>query len=396
MQKERLWTKSYILLILGNLFTFMSFQMLIPTLPPYIKSIGASAFEVGLITALFSVGAVLIRPFIGFLLAYKARKMLVLLGAIALFAITLLYPLTNIIVILLAFRLIHGIAWGWSTTANGTASVDLIPNSRLGEGTGFYGLSITLGMIIAPSLGLILYEKVSFDLLVYISAIFGVIAIILLSIVRYQLPDAVAKTTRKELKFSFVNTLVEKSCWFPALLTLLVAFGYGSIVSFIVIFANDRGIENIFIFYLVNAIFATLSRPITGKLFDKNGPRKIILVCSLLAFAALWVLSFSYNSFHIGIAGALLGIGYGSLLPILQSWGLFVTPPARRGIANGMNFSAIDLGIGLSGLIFGALATYWEISTIFQISSFFILLVFFLVMLSPKSKQRLKSQKVVS
>ena len=157
MQKERLWTKSYILLILGNLFTFMSFQMLIPTLPPYIKSIGASAFEVGLITALFSVGAVLIRPFIGFLLAYKARKMLVLLGAIALFAITLLYPLTNIIVILLAFRLIHGIAWGWSTTANGTASVDLIPNSRLGEGTGFYGLSITLGMIIARSLALSLY-----------------------------------------------------------------------------------------------------------------------------------------------------------------------------------------------------------------------------------------------
>ena len=395
-QAEKLWTKSYIMLILGNLFTFMSFQMLIPTLPPYIKSIGGSVLEVGLITALFSLGAIFIRPFIGFLLAFKARKMLVLIGAAALFLITFFYPLTNVIVLLLAFRLIHGIAWGWSTTANGTAAVDLIPNSRLGEGTGYYGLSITLGMIIAPSLGLILYERASFDTLVYVSAFLGVIALILLSLVSYQMPADVKIAKREEMKFSYVHTLIEKACWFPALLTLLVAFGYGSIVSFIVIFSNERGIENIFLFYLVNAVFATLSRPITGKMFDRSGPRKIVIFCSLLTFASLWVLSFSYSSFHVAIAGMLLGIGYGSILPVLQSWSLSVTEPSRRGIANGMSFSAIDLGIGLSGIIFGVLAAYFEISSIFQISSFFILLVTVLVLFSPKAQLVKKKQQRVS
>ena len=395
-QVEKLWTRSYIMLILGNLFTFMSFQMLIPTLPPYIKSIGGSVLEVGLITALFSLGAIFIRPFIGFLLAFKARKMLVMIGAAALLLITLFYPLTNVIVILLAFRLIHGIAWGWSTTANGTAAVDLIPNSRLGEGTGYYGLSITLGMIIAPSLGLILYERASFDTLVYVSAILGVIALVLLSLVSYQMPADVIKAKREEMKFSYIHTLIEKACWFPALLTLLVAFGYGSIVSFIVIFSDERGIENIFLFYLVNAVFATLSRPITGKMFDRSGPRKIVIVCSLLTFASLWVLSLSYSSIHVAIAGMLLGIGYGSILPVLQSWSLSITEPSRRGIANGMSFSAIDLGIGLSGIIFGVLAAYFEISSIFQISSFFILLVTVLVLFSSKTQLVKKKQQRAS
>ncbi len=381
------------MLILGNLFTFMSFQMLIPTLPPYVKSIGASSLEVGLMTALFSIGAVFVRPFIGFILSYKERKSLVLIGALALMLITFLYPLTNVIVVLLAFRMLHGAAWGWSTTANGTASVDLIPNSRLGEGTGYYGLSITLGMIIAPSLGLILYEKASFDALIYVSAALGVIAVVLLAMVSYQTPESVRRTERKDLRFSYTDALVEKAAWFPALLTLLIAFGYGSIVSFIVIFGTERGIENIFIFYLVNAIFATVSRPITGKLFDKNGPRRIVLVCSVLTFAALWVLSFAHNSLHLGIAGALLGMGYGSALPTLQSWGLFITHPKRRGIANGMSFSAIDLGIGLSGIVFGALAAFMDIGTIFQISSFFILLAFVLVWKSPKESQSFMDKK---
>ena len=59
---EPLWSKSFTMIIIANLFVFMSFQMLIPTMPPYIKSLGASGTEIGLVTAMFSVGAVLIKP----------------------------------------------------------------------------------------------------------------------------------------------------------------------------------------------------------------------------------------------------------------------------------------------------------------------------------------------
>ena len=74
----------------------------------------------------------------------------------------------------------------------------------------------------------------------------------------------------------------------------------------------------------------------------------------------------------------------------------FITEPNRRGIANGMNFSAIDLGIGLSGIVFGFFATFIEIATIFQISSLFILIVTVLVFLSPQEKHFIKEQKSAS
>jgi predicted MFS family arabinose efflux permease len=370
--KEPLWTSSFIKLMVGNLFIFMSFQMLIPTLPPYIKSIGASGTEIGLVTALFSIGAVLSRPFIGFMLEYKARKPLVLIGALMLLLITFLYPLSQVVVIFLAFRLIHGLAWGWSTTVNGTAAVDVIPNSRLGEGMGYYGLSITIGMIIAPSLGIFLFQITSFTNLVYISGALGVIALVLMASVRYRTPDAVLETKKEHLKFSYMGSLVDKAGWFPSMLTLLISLGYGAIVTFIVIFGEERGIDQIFLFYLCNAIMASLSRPIAGKWFDQRGPIGLVILTIFITFIGMWVLSFAHSNFMIAVAGVLFGVGFGSLIPTLQSWTLSKTPANRRGVANGMFFSSIDLGIGLSGLVFGVLAQFVEIGTLFQISSVFV------------------------
>ncbi|QNG58317.1 MFS transporter [Bacillus sp. PAMC26568] len=394
--KEPLWIKSFIMLMLGNLFIFMSFQMLIPTLPPYIKSLGASGLEIGLVTALFSIGAVLSRPFIGHMLEYKARKPLVLIGAIALLTVTIFYPISNIVLVFLMFRFVHGLAWGWSTTVNGTAAVDVIPNSRLGEGMGYFGLSVTLGMIIAPSLGIFLFQVTSFNNLIYISCILGVIAIVLLGAVRYFTPETVKNTKKEDLKFSYIGSLVEKSSWYPAFITMIATFGYGSVVTFIVIFGEERGIEQIFLFYLFNAVMASIFRPISGKWFDEKGPRGLIVVCTAITFIAMWILSFSHTNIGISIAGALFGIGFGSLLPTLQSWTLSKTPVHRRGVANGMYFSSIDLGIGLSGIIFGVLAQFMETGTLFQISSFFLIIPMVLTILEGRGRKVSKEQTVSS
>ncbi|WP_102349184.1 MFS transporter [Bacillus sp. Marseille-P3661] len=392
---ERLWTKSFILLVLGNLFLFMSFQMLIPTIPPYIKSIGASGLEIGLVTTLFSIGAVISRPLIGYLLEYKSRKPLVLIGAITLFGITILYAISQIIFLLLALRLLHGLAWGWSTTVNGTAAVDIVPNKRLGEGMGYFGLSVTIGMIIAPSLGIFLFKVTSFHNLIYISSILGFIAVILLSIVHYQTPDAIKNVRKDELKFSYLGSMIEKTSWYPALITMISTFAYGTIVTFIVIFGEERGIDKIYLFYLCNAIVATLCRPFAGRWFDRKGPKVLVIFCTIATFVGMWVLSFAHSNLMIGAAGVLFGVGFGTLLPTLQSWTLSLTPANRRGVANGMYFSCIDFGIGLSGLIFGILAEYLETGMLFQISSLFLIFALVMTVSSGKSKKEQLREEIV-
>ncbi|MEH7179948.1 MFS transporter [Neobacillus vireti] len=385
--KERLWTKSFVMLMVGNLFVFMSFQMLIPTLPPYIKSIGATGLEIGLVTGLFAFGAVIIRPFIGYMLEYKHRKSLVLIGAVILLAITILYPLSRIVMIFLLIRFVHGLAWGWSTTVNGTAAVDVIPFSRLGEGMGYFGLSTTIGYIIAPSLGIFLYNVTTFTNLIVISSLLGFISVVLLALVRYQTPEAVIKTKKENLKFSYLGSLVEKTSWYPSLITIIICLGYGSVSTFIVIFGEERGMDQIFLFYILNAIIASAARPFAGKWFDEKGPVAIVYFCICATFVGLWVLSYAQTNFMLAIAGGLFGLGFGCALPTLQSWTLSITPSNRRGVANGMFFSSIDLGIGLSGVIFGLLAQFVDTASLFRIGSLFLIAAIILTVIEVRKKR---------
>jgi MFS family permease len=65
---ERLWTRSFILMILGTFFLFTAFYMLYPTLPLFIKHIGGNETHVGLSMGIFMLSAVIFRPVIGGLL----------------------------------------------------------------------------------------------------------------------------------------------------------------------------------------------------------------------------------------------------------------------------------------------------------------------------------------
>nr|WP_133578865.1 MFS transporter [Aureibacillus halotolerans] len=373
------------MLVIANLFVFMSFQMLIPIMPPYIQSLGATELEIGLVTTLFSVGAVIIRPFIGYLLSYRARRWLVLIGSMSLLIMTILYPLSNIVLVFLMIRLFHGIAWGWSTTVNGTAAVDITPNARLGEGMGYFGLSVTIGMIVAPGLGIILYNQYDFNVNIIVSAILGVAAFFMLSTIKYSTPEAVEATKKEDVPFSFLGSLVEKNGWYPAIVTLCSTFAYGTVVTFIMIFAEDRAIESIFLFYVMNAIVATIVRPITGRWFDRRGPRAIVISCAFIAFIAMWVLSYTTSWIGILVVGSLFGLGFGSLMPALQAWVLSKASSERRGVANGMYMSCIDLGIGLSSLIFGLIASSVQTGTLFQMSSVFFLVAIALTWKADKN-----------
>ncbi|MFC3885691.1 MFS transporter [Bacillus songklensis] len=389
-----LWTKSFLLLIIGNLFIFMSFQMLLPTMPPQAKAIGASDIEIGLVTTLFAVAAILVRPFIGFALESSSRKWLVIVGTVALFVLTICYSFTSIILLFLAVRFLHGFAWGWSTTVNGTAAVELVPAKRLGEGMGYFGLSGTIGMIIAPSLGILLYQNFGFEPLIIGSSILGLIAIIALACVKYHTPKAVQENTFKPKEFSFFGSLIDKDGWYPTVLTILTTFGYGAIVTFIVIFGEERGIDQIFLYYLCNAITATLIRPITGRWFDAKGPWTLVMVCAVLTIAGLWVLSYTYSVGMLILAGILFGAGYGSMVPALQAWTLSKTRPERRGIANGMFYSAIDLGIGLSAVVLGFISAYVELGTVFQMSSICFVIVIVMTWIDfLKEKKRGKGKQ---
>lgn len=69
----KIWSLSFIFIVVSNGLVFMIFEMLLPTLPLFITAIGGGASQVGIVTGIFMLSAILTRPFAG-LLASKMDK----------------------------------------------------------------------------------------------------------------------------------------------------------------------------------------------------------------------------------------------------------------------------------------------------------------------------------
>ncbi|MFE4239580.1 MFS transporter [Peribacillus butanolivorans] len=374
MKNQRIFNKSFLFLFISNFLVFIGFEMLLPILPAYLLSMNASSIQVGLVTSLFTIGAVLIRPFVGYYLIDNQRKSLAISASAALMIITMLYPFLNIIWLFLLLRLFHGAAWGVSTTANSTIVVDLIPKTRLGEGMGYFSISTTVGAIIAPSIGILIYDSFSFDILIWSSVVLSLLAVIALQFVYSP------TTVKREKKpFRFLDIIFEKDVWFPALLTVITTLGFGAIITFLVLFGKQKGLDHIFLFFLINATVATLLRPFTGKWYDKKGPWSIIIMSAVLGFLSLVMLSYATNDLHLIIAAILFGAGYGTVMPCLQTWTVQKVSEEKSGAANATFFSSFDVGVGVSAFVLGILAEWISLEMIFRVVSLSFIVVAVLV-----------------
>ncbi|KOO51649.1 MFS transporter [Viridibacillus arvi] len=387
MNNQRIFSKPFIFLFISNFLVFIGFDMLLPILPAYLLSINASTIQVGLVTTLFTIGAVLIRPFVGYYLIDNQRKSLAIGASAALMIITMLYPFLNFVWLFLLLRIFHGAAWGVSTTANSTMVVDLIPKSRLGEGMGYFSISTTVGAIISPSIGILIYESFSFDVLIWSSVILSLLAVIALQFVKA--PRTTVK--REKQPFRFLDMIFEREVWFPALLTVITTLGFGAVITFLVLFGKQKGIDHIFLFFLINATVATLIRPFTGKWYDKKGPWSIIIVSAMLGFLSLVMLSYASNDIGLIIAAILFGAGYGTVMPCLQTWTVQKVSEEKSGTANATFFSSFDVGVGVSAFVLGILAEWISLEMIFRIVSLSFIVVAVLVYKDYLNEKKLKN-----
>ncbi|WP_336866411.1 MFS transporter [Peribacillus frigoritolerans] len=374
MKNQRIFNKSFLFLFISNFLVFIGFEMMLPILPAYLLSMNASSIQVGLVTSLFTIGAVLIRPFVGYYLMDSQRKSLAICASAALMVITILYPFLNMIWLLLLLRLFHGAAWGVSTTANSTMVVDFIPNTRLGEGIGYFSISTTVGAIVAPSIGILIYDSFSFDILIWSSAVLSLLAVLAL---QFVYSPTIVKREKKP--FRFLDMIFEKDVWLQALLTVITTLGFGAIITFLVLFGKQREVDHIFLFFLINATVSTLLRPFTGKWYDKKGPWSIIIMAAVLGFFSLVILSYMTNESQLIIAAILFGAGYGTVMPCLQTWTVHKVSEEKRGAANATFFSSFDVGVGVSAFVLGILAESISLEMIFRFVSLSFIVVAVLV-----------------
>ncbi|ASS77068.1 MFS transporter [Tumebacillus algifaecis] len=343
----------------------MGFQMLIPTLPVYVSNMGGDQTQVGLVIGIFTISALLIRPFAGKWLDTVGRRKILLIGLVIYLLSVIGYYWAAAVAFVLLLRVVHGFGWGLTTTAYGTIVADIIPAQRRGEGMGYYGLSSNLAMALAPLLGIWLMESYGFGLVFAISTGLTVLAILLSQLIKIAPPVRREPTADAS---AGKEGLFEKKAFFPSFLVLFIAISYGGIVSFITLFAQEVGIANVGWFFLANAVMVMLVRPFAGVLFDRKGHQWILWPGALFTAAGLLLLSYTDSVGMLVAAAVCYGIGFGAIQPSLQAWTINRVPPHRRGAANGTYFSAFDLGIGAGAMLLGAVAKTTSYAGMYRLS----------------------------
>jgi len=355
---ERLWTKSFILLTVGTLFLFTAFYMLLPTLPLYIRQLGGTEAQIGLVIGAFSLSAVIFRPLVGVLLDRFGRRLFIAWG-LFLFAVAMyLYGWAGGVIALLGLRILHGMAWAIATTAILTAITDIIPPPRRGEGIGWFSASITLAMAIGPILGIWVTQNLPGQLFLVAS---GLCAVALLLTLGAKLPFQPPAGAR-------AIVLLEKSALPVAAAALLLFIAYGGVIAFVALFADSIRV-NPAAFFLTFAAALALSRPLAGKLSDRYGEVSVIVPAVVIKILALLTLSFSTGLFGVLVAAVLYGIGFGSAQPALHAAIIRLARPDRRGAANASFGSAADLGIGLGAIMLGWVSEHTSYQVLFTVSA---------------------------
>ena len=364
MAKDKLWTGSFICACCGNFLLFFAFYLLLPLLPLYlIETFQTGATAVGVILSCYTVAALAIRPFSGFILDTFDRKTVYLITYFLFVVVFFGYIYSKIIALFVIFRILHGFIFGTVTTANNTIVVDITPSSRRGEGLGYFGVANNLAMATGPMLALFMHNIYSYNTIFYTSIIVGALGFLFASCIKTPHKE---KCVDKE-PLSFDLFFLKKGL-IAGFSLMFLGVPYGMTTSYVALYGQELGItSSMGLFFSIMAIGLIVSRLFSGKMVDKGkiplviNVGIIISIVAYLLFSALpWVNTESALLCRIAFftVPAMLGIGYGMMFPAFNTLFVNLAPHNRRATANSTYLTSWDIGIGIGLVLGGHLADF--------------------------------------
>ena len=374
MEQERLWTRNFVVISLASFFVAMVFYLLMTTMALFsVQEFQANQSQAGLASGVFVVGALGFRLLVGRYIELIGRKKVVYGSLFLFFLLSFLYWKVDNLQFLFLVRFIHGGAFGAANTAIQTIIVDNIPLAKRGEGIGYFSLSSTLATAIGPLLGIVLMQYCGFEMIFLACNILAMISIICLYLAQIKNVEL-----NIEQRNSFKNLHWQDFFEEKALPISLIMFVMGIAFSGILTFINSYALSlNLALaakfFFLIYAVFIIISRPFTGRLLDLKGDNFIMYPALFVYGISLFLLSEGYNDYLFLTAGALIGLGFGTVMSSSQVIATKKAPRHKIGLATATFFFALDFGVGIGPYFIGLLIPYIGFSGMYKLLSIIVI-----------------------
>jgi len=348
-EKPKLFSTSYIIAFITSTMVFMSNFLLVSLIPLHLsEKMGTSRSEIGTVLGLSSVGILILRPTMGFVLDKWGRKNFLSLSLFLLGFANLSFLFARTPMAILLLRIFQIIPFAASSTALTTIASDVIPIERRGEGLSIFTSASTLALAIGPAVGIALYKGAWYGTPFVVSAIGGFLCFI------FSFAIKIPKLKQPNLKFKF-KSLFDRHV---LVISAFVALGYMGIVGLIsygTLYASEINLPHSKVSFAITLFsFGLISlRLLTAKVMDRDGPFKSGILSMVMFSLGLGIIGIIRNSTGLYIGSFIMGGGVGILLPIGLAMAMDLVNPAKKGVCTGLIYSGIDIANSLGAMLFG-------------------------------------------
>ncbi len=300
------------IIFLTTFVNLVGFGIIIPLLPFYAETFGASPIVIGLLFASFSLSQLIASPLLGGLSDRWGRRPVLIFSLFGTVVSFVMLAMAHSLALLFAARIVDGLSGGNITTARAYIADISTPENRA-RSFGVLGAAFGLGFIVGPALGAA-FSHISYTAPIWAAAAITVVA---MAMAWWWLPETVHRTQAGGR--SPWRTLAE--LWGRADLRVLFTIDFVYWTAFAVyqttfaLFGARRfGFDAAHIGYLLSAfgfLGVVVQGGLVGPVVRRLGERRTLGI-GLLCAAAGWGGSAATHSLPVFIAmlvpGA-LGIG---------------------------------------------------------------------------------------
>ena len=380
MKEEKIFNRNYILLMVINTLLFISFNIVNPVLPKHVTDLGMSVTAAGIISGCFSITSLIFRPLCGMAADRLNPKKMYVFAGIMMSVACAGYSFFDSFAGLFAVRILHGIFFAVATTVCLVMVTYFIPKGKMGQGIGFFGIGQIVAISFAPGLGLKVGGALGYGFSFLIASLMALIATVLSLLLSYEhskteterSEEVKIEVTEKNVSFS-IKKIIAFDVIIFAVLAGLFSFSNSIEYTFMALYSEAKGIEDISIYFTVSAVFILISRLFAGKIYDEKGLSVILYPAFLVAAVSMFVLGHANTLWVFLIAAALKALGQGSGQPSLHSESLLTAGKDRRGIASSTYYLGPDIMQGIGPVVGGIIIDHAGYQTMYYLCGILLL-----------------------
>ena len=355
-------------------FFIFSIYLFNPILSPYIKSLGFTDMQLSVLFSILPLSIVVFSPIVGKLSDISGRRIVIVSGiALEILAI-LLYIFGRSFALMSIARVFDAIAVVTVTMVSLAKVEDAIGYRKRGEYTGWTESLSYAGRLMAPVIGSMTAEIFFIEAPFFISVIL-LLALFFFLFKKEKMPKMAIKnynplTEIKEF-FSFRKlkgmgilgiTMHASTPAIGLFLPLFIVYELNLSINFVGYAFFFMGVMHLFQFWF-------------GKISDKYGSWKIVLLGCLISAVGLSVMFLSNSFAFLALALFIYGIGGG--MWNTSAWSLMSDvgeKNKKEGEITTSYVSIAKIGAFFSFILSGLVVTYFNIQTLFLINGLVILI----------------------